>query len=528
MSGWAPPSWATPPARGTVTLDVRDRASNTVLRTHSLANKPAFTLGRQMGAVDIHVPDEVVSRVHAALVHKGDKLFVIDLKSAAGVAVDGFSIPPNEARELKEGSRFALGNSTLRYYVRGLAPAAAAPAPAEQQQQHLRQQQQAAMAPPASAAAPPPASAAAAAAATATAAAATAAAATAAPAQPAAGWQPPAWAVMPSATVKMHLEEGGKHVQSLDLSRHPSYVLGRSAATAKLVVPHESVSRQHAAIIHGLQGPAQSPSVHVVDLASAKGTFVDLGRGWTRLTPNTPVVLVPGTRVRLGDCPTRIVYPHVAAAGSNGGAAAPGLGASAVTAPLSAAPPPPPGPSATAGEADPSIGPSIGPVGPPGGGSRLRGMGATATDSQEQNKDEEDDGTPRFSSLLSSTIVPADPAANGGGDGGDAEGGAAGDVDGAEAKKSNSDFRNALLPFLSAPPVNKVAEAGKGGKKGKKRRKGGDDSESDGEPAPPLSLDKNEPSTGGPSGGLILRKTGGGANKGGPAKKAKSSPKIVF
>ena len=127
MSGWSAPGWATPPARPTVVLEVRDRASNAVLRTHSLAGKPAFTLGRQMGAVEIHVPDELVSRQHAALVHKGEQLFIIDLKSAAGVSVDGLSIPPNEARELKEGSRFALGTSSLRYYVRGLAAATSKP-----------------------------------------------------------------------------------------------------------------------------------------------------------------------------------------------------------------------------------------------------------------------------------------------------------------------------------------------------------------------------------------------------------------
>ena len=58
-------------------------------------------------------------------------------------------------------------------------------------------------------------------------------------------------------------------MQSLDLSRHPAYVLGRSAATAKIVVPHESVSRQHAAIVHA------ENDTFVMDLGSASGTFLD-------------------------------------------------------------------------------------------------------------------------------------------------------------------------------------------------------------------------------------------------------------
>ena len=89
----------------------------------------------------------------------------------------------------------------------------------------------------------------------------------------------------------------------------PGLRASRSAASAKLVVPHESVSRQHAAIFHANQGVDGTPSVHVVDLASAKGTYLDLGTGWTRLPAHSPQVLPPGGRVRLGECPTRIVYP---------------------------------------------------------------------------------------------------------------------------------------------------------------------------------------------------------------------------
>ena len=473
MTTWQPPGWATAPARSTVALEVRDKSSNAVVKTHSLAQKAAFTMGRQMGAVDIHVPDEVVSRVHAAVVHKGDQLFIIDLKSAAGVTVDGREkIKPNEAKELREGMRFALGDSKLRYYVTGLAPAAtlAAPPAASMAAPTAAPPQK----PPAAAAVPP------------------------------AGWEAPAWAELPSAPVAMHLEEGGQKVQSLDLSRHASYVLGRSKEHAKLVVPHESVSRQHAAIVHASHGPGGAPSVHVIDLASAKGTFLDLGGGWTRLAPNTPTVLPPGARVRLGDCPTRIVYPKVdPAAGPEGAAAAAPVG--------------------------PSIGPAIGPAGPPVG---LRaGGGAEAADV--------DDPTPRFSSLLSSRLVGEGggaAGADGGEEKADDEGGGGTALDEDEeaerAKaKSNVDFRNSLLPFLAkAADVAKPAKQDE--KKAKKRRKG-DDSDSDGEPPPPLTLGKgdgDEPASN--PGGLMLRKQKAAPAASGGSKKskgkAKSGPKIVF
>ena len=46
------------------------------------------------------------------------------------------------------------------------------------------------------------------------------------------------------AATAMILEKGGQRVQSLEVSRHPSYTLGRAG---KIVVPDESVSRVHAA-----------------------------------------------------------------------------------------------------------------------------------------------------------------------------------------------------------------------------------------------------------------------------------------
>ena len=53
----------------------------------------------------------------------------------------------------------------------------------------------------------------------------------------------------------------------------------------------------------------RSGTVHVFDLGSAKGTYVDQGSGWKRVSSTAPSLLPAGGRVRLGDCPTRLLYP---------------------------------------------------------------------------------------------------------------------------------------------------------------------------------------------------------------------------
>ena len=452
---WEPPAWATAPVRDTVKLEVR--RGEQVLETHDLSKRKSFVLGRQAGAVEIHVKDDAVSRQHAALVHRGEALYVIDLKSAAGLTVDGQRVKPNEATALKEGSRFMLGAAPLSYVVRGLS--APRPAPG-----------------------------------------ASAVGAAAAPG----AWAPPAWAVVPPRPVTFHLEEGGKRVQTLDLSRHASYVLGRSKEHAKIVVPHESVSRQHAAFVNGqppagvLPAGAAGLPVCVVDLGSAKGTYIDLGAGWTLLKPHTPTLVPPGARVRLGDCPTRVVRPMDAPA----------------------APPVPPAPPVVAGAA----------AALPAANGDAASIGPTARPTAAAA--DEDDGTPRFSSLLSSTIVKLS-AGGGGGDseagGGDGETGGDGAGDGGDGGESgakplkNADFRAALLPFLaksSSTPSADASEHDKGAA-AKKRRARGDESDDDAEPAPPLSLDKSAAAPGGL--GLILRKT-----KAAPEKKRKGGDKIKF
>ena len=465
---WTPPSWATDPLTSSrAMLEVRQ--SGHLLKTHALAKKKAYTLGRQAGTVDIHIADEAVSRLHAALVHRGETLYLIDLNSAAGVMVAGRRVKPNDAVPLAEGMHFVLGDasSVFQYVVTGLSPKEPAPPPA------------------------PPA---------------------AAP-----SWQPPSWAVAPTAKVSMHLEEGGKLVQVLDLSRHSSYVLGRSAATAKIVVPHASVSRQHAAIVHGRGGaPAGAPSLHVIDLGSAMGTFVDLGSGWSRIPPEQPTQLPPGSRVRLGDCPARLVYALSEPSVSQH-----------TDPPATTMAPPLAAPVTEATGAAQALhtlpaGPAIGPAPPPDAASTLAA---------------EEDAAPQFSSLLSSTLISAAsrPAPSNsslplqGGGGSPPTGASTDGEQGASSKPlKNDDFRSAFLPFLTSKPT---AEKQGGGPKrkgkpdvkgAKRRRNAGDDSDDDDDQAPAVVLDKSAAASS--DAGLVLRK----AKTGTAGKKAGKLDKIKF
>jgi len=199
----------------------------------------------------------------------------------------------------------------------------------------------------------------------------------------------------------------------------------------------------------------------VIDFNSTKGTFIDHGSGWKRLAPHAPVLLPPGGKVRLGECSTLIVYP-------------------------APAPPPPPLPPPP-------------PVEPPKPTSYLsatiqKHQEAAETTAEAGGEEEEVDGEAM--------------------DGDEPEPASAAD----EIKLSNSDFRNALLPFLGR---GESAGDGKKGK-GKKRKGDGADSEdSDAEPEPPLVLDKSSAMES-LAGGLVLRK-----EKAKVKEKAKKKEKIM-
>lgn len=445
-----------------------------MLRRHELPSgggRRCFVIGRQPGVADVLVTDdEAVSRQHAALVPRGDKLYVIDLKSLRGTFIDGVRIKPNDPVLLVEGATITLSDAPpYSFVVRGLAVAVTT-----------------ASSIPSSSVAP------------------------AAPVLPAPPtelprWQPPSWSVLPSSPVHIELFRGDQRLQSINIGGKKALILGRSAQQADITIPHESVSRQHAALVHAQDGKSSNTLLYIVDLGSAKGTFVESSptTGWKRLLPNKPVALTSGSRVRLSDCSTLLIVPKPIAPPptTNSGVEAPALSAE------------PPEAQAMEG--------------------------------------------PRFSSLLTTTILKTSHAddvaaarkasamnlpfpeqahlgnteAHDNNLDEDAKSGDESDGDNAPAL-SNADFRAALLPFLakSGPKHeedddDEYRPAKKQKKKPRKRRRAaGADSDSDEEIAPPISLDKTGEGHA-PSGGLMLRKQ---SVKSGKKASGKSEYKIKF
>ncbi|KAJ1626312.1 hypothetical protein T492DRAFT_1146870 [Pavlovales sp. CCMP2436] len=98
-------------------------------------------------------------------------------------------------------------------------------------------------------------------------------------------FHPPVWAGLPSKTVELeiidtsrppnpyldHLTAEGQATgaEVLAITNRKCFVLGRNAQLADIVCKHESVSRQHCAIIH------DEDATYVVDCGSASGTFLN-------------------------------------------------------------------------------------------------------------------------------------------------------------------------------------------------------------------------------------------------------------
>jgi pSer/pThr/pTyr-binding forkhead associated (FHA) protein len=266
MSKFPPPGWATETPHAGLALEVR--RGDLLLRRHELragGGRRCFVIGRQPGVADVLVTDdEAVSRQHAAIVPRGDKLYLIDLKSLRGTFVNGSRLKPNEPVPLTAGATISLSDAPpYSLVVVGLPQASAAPAAASVTALAVALAAAPVAAPtaaPAVAATAPAAPAVPAPAAPPALPPASAAPAAAAP-EPA-RWQPPAWSVLPSSPVWLELVRGGQRVKLQDVSGKKAWVAGRSAQQADITLPHESVSRQHAAVVHALQVTARHP-VHL-------------------------------------------------------------------------------------------------------------------------------------------------------------------------------------------------------------------------------------------------------------------------
>ncbi|XP_022927131.1 protein phosphatase 1 regulatory inhibitor subunit PPP1R8 homolog [Cucurbita moschata] len=102
-------------------------------------------------------------------------------------------------------------------------------------------------------------------------------------------WQPPDWAIEPRAGVYyLEVLKDGEVIDRINLDRR-RHIFGRQFHTCDFVLDHQSVSRQHAAVI-----PHKNGSIYVIDLGSAHGTFV----ANERLTKDSPVELEAGQSLR--------------------------------------------------------------------------------------------------------------------------------------------------------------------------------------------------------------------------------------
>ncbi|CAN1175092.1 Protein phosphatase 1 regulatory inhibitor subunit PPP1R8 homolog [Linum perenne] len=102
-------------------------------------------------------------------------------------------------------------------------------------------------------------------------------------------WQPPDWAIEPRSGVYcLEVMKDGEVIDRINLDKR-RHIFGRQSNTCDFVLDHQSVSRQHAAVV-----PHKSGSIYVIDLGSAHGTFV----ANERLTKDAPVELEVGQSLR--------------------------------------------------------------------------------------------------------------------------------------------------------------------------------------------------------------------------------------
>ncbi|CBI25737.3 unnamed protein product, partial [Vitis vinifera] len=102
-------------------------------------------------------------------------------------------------------------------------------------------------------------------------------------------WLPPDWAIEPRPGVYyLEVLKDGEVLDRINLDKRRN-IFGRQFASCDFVLDHQSVSRQHAAVI-----PHKNGSIYVIDLGSAHGTFV----ANERLTKETPVELEVGQSLR--------------------------------------------------------------------------------------------------------------------------------------------------------------------------------------------------------------------------------------
>lgn len=82
------------------------------------SSKKRWLLGRAANSVDISMQHESISRQHAALIRRGDTIYVADLGSAHGTALNGTQLEPERPVKLSAGDEVVFGASTRTYVYR--------------------------------------------------------------------------------------------------------------------------------------------------------------------------------------------------------------------------------------------------------------------------------------------------------------------------------------------------------------------------------------------------------------------------
>ena len=138
-------------------------------------------------------------------------------------------------------------------------------------------------------------------------------------------FRPPGWAAKPARpppALEMHRGEEMSRIPLAD----KALLFGRRAdhdpdrGTFRL--DHDSISREHAAIVHAFQGES-----FVIDLGSRYGTFVD----GQKIEPRQYVPIKEGSEIRFGESTRRYVFTRKSAAAAPSVAKASSLGAHAAS-----------------------------------------------------------------------------------------------------------------------------------------------------------------------------------------------------
>ena len=81
-------------------------------------------------------------------------------------------------------------------------------------------------------------------------------------------WAPPSWATMPVRSVDVEVRRGEELLEKHELKGLSISILGRQPGMSHILVEDDTVSRQHAALVHCKE------ELFVLDLKSAKGVSV--------------------------------------------------------------------------------------------------------------------------------------------------------------------------------------------------------------------------------------------------------------